>query len=47
MQYIDFDYYLENIYNKNPSIRSDPFIEGLVYGSALGIKSCIMVFIFI
>ena len=48
MEYVDFDYYVNNIYNNNySSIFSDPIIEGLLYGLALGIKSCIMIFIFI
>ena len=48
VQYFDFDYYIENIYcNNNYSIFSDPLAEGLIYGLALGIKSCIMIFIFI
>jgi NADH-ubiquinone oxidoreductase chain 1 len=48
MEYVDFDYYVNNIYNNNyNSILSDPIIEGLFYGLALGIKSCIMIFIFI
>lgn len=45
MQYIDFEFFIENIYNKN--IFSDPLIEGLMYGLALGVKSCIMIFVFI
>jgi len=45
MQYINFDYYIENIYKE--SILSDPLIEGLLHGLTLGIKSCIMVFVFI
>jgi len=45
MQYIDFDYYINNL-NKE-SIFSDPLIEGLLYGLTLGLKSCIMIFIFI
>jgi NADH-ubiquinone oxidoreductase chain 1 len=45
MQYIDFDYYINNLYNE--SIFSDPLIEGLLYGLALGLKSCIMIFVFI
>jgi NADH-ubiquinone oxidoreductase chain 1 len=45
MQYIDFEYYIENL--NSESIFSDPIIEGLMYGLALGIKSCIMIFIFI
>jgi len=45
MQYINFDYYIENI--NSESILCDPLIEGLLYGLTLGIKSCIMVFVFI
>jgi NADH-ubiquinone oxidoreductase chain 1 len=45
MQYIDFDYYIDNYHNE--SILSDPLVEGLVYGLTLGVKSCIMIFIFI
>jgi NADH-ubiquinone oxidoreductase chain 1 len=45
VQYFDFDYYINNKYND--SILSSPLIEGLLYGLALGIKSCIMIFIFI
>jgi NADH-ubiquinone oxidoreductase chain 1 len=44
-QYTDFDYYIENVYNKN--VPTDPSLEGLYYGLALGIKSCVMIFIFI
>ena len=48
MEYVDFDYYVNNIYNNDyNSILSDPIVEGLLYGLALGIKSCIMIFIFI
>jgi NADH-ubiquinone oxidoreductase chain 1 len=48
MQYIDFDLYLANLYNgNNYSLFSDPLVEGLMYGLALGIKSCFMVFVFI
>jgi NADH-ubiquinone oxidoreductase chain 1 len=46
VQYINFDFYLENIHN-NDSLFSDPIIEGLIYGLSLGLKSCIMIFIFI
>jgi len=45
MQYIDFDYYIENL--DTESIFSDPMVEGLIYGLTLGIKSCIMIFVFI
>jgi NADH-ubiquinone oxidoreductase chain 1 len=45
IQYFDFDYYIENV--DKESIALNPLIEGLVYGLALGIKSCIMIFIFI
>jgi len=40
LQYIDFDFYQNNfLYN--------PFIEGILYGMILGLKTCIMVFVFI
>jgi NADH-ubiquinone oxidoreductase chain 1 len=45
IQYFDFDYYINNL--DNDSLFSDPLIEGLLYGLAIGIKSCIMIFIFI
>ena len=45
IQYVDFDYYIENF--QNESIFSDPLIEGLLYGLTLGLKSCIMIFVFI
>jgi len=45
IQYINFDYYITNLYNE--SIFSDPLMEGLLYGLTLGIKSCIMIFVFI
>jgi NADH-ubiquinone oxidoreductase chain 1 len=45
MQYINFEYYINNVANE--SLLKDPLIEGLLYGLSLGIKSCIMIFIFI
>ena len=45
IQYIDFDYYIKNL--DSESIFTDPLIEGLAYGLALGLKSCIMIFVFI
>ena len=45
IQYIDFEYYINNLHND--SLFSDPLIEGLLYGLTLGLKSCIMIFIFI
>jgi NADH-ubiquinone oxidoreductase chain 1 len=45
IKYIDFDNYVN--YKYNESILLNPLIEGLMYGLALGIKSCIMIFIFI
>jgi NADH-ubiquinone oxidoreductase chain 1 len=44
-EYINFDYYIENLHNE--SIFSDPLLEGLLYGLTLGIKSCVMIFVFI
>lgn len=40
LQYIDYDFYQNNF-------LSNPFIEGILYGIILGLKTCIMVFVFI
>ncbi|CAG8981751.1 hypothetical protein HYALB_00013232 [Hymenoscyphus albidus] len=45
MQYFDFDYYIDNLHNE--SLFDDRLIEGLLYGLALGVKSCFMIFVFI
>lgn len=45
MQYLDFDYYINNLHNE--SLFSDPLILGLLDGLTLGVKSCIMIFVFI
>lgn len=46
IEFIDFDEYL-NILHRNDTIFNDPIIEGISYSISLGIKSCIMIFIFI
>jgi NADH-ubiquinone oxidoreductase chain 1 len=46
IQYINFDFYIEHIHN-NDSFLADPIVEGLIYGLTLGLKSCIVIFIFI
>jgi len=46
IQYINIDYYLEYIVNKE-ILSSNPLIEGFLYGISLGLKSCIMIFVFI
>jgi NADH-ubiquinone oxidoreductase chain 1 len=46
IQYINFDYYLEYIVNKE-ILFSNPILEGFLYGISLGLKSCIMIFVFI
>ena len=45
IQYFDFEFYIENVHNDD--LLSDPLLEGLFCGLALGTKSCIMIFIFI
>lgn len=47
IQFVDFDYYIELITSESGSIIADPFLEGLFYSLSLGLKSCIMIFIFI
>jgi NADH-ubiquinone oxidoreductase chain 1 len=46
IKYIDIGYYLEYLANKEVWF-SNPLIEGLFYGISFGLKSCIMIFIFI
>ena len=46
IQYVNFDFYLEYLANKDV-LFSDPIIEGLIYGLSLGLKSCIIIFVFI
>jgi NADH-ubiquinone oxidoreductase chain 1 len=46
IQYLNFDFYLDYLGNKEVMF-SDPLVEGFVYGLSLGLKSCIMIFIFI
>lgn len=45
IQYIDFDFYINNL--NNESLFSNPIIEGLLYSLSLGLKSCAMIFVFI
>lgn len=46
VQYVNFDYYIEEIlYNEH--LPLDPLVEGLYYGLSLGLKTCLMIFIFI
>jgi NADH-ubiquinone oxidoreductase chain 1 len=47
IQFIDFDYYLTINPNNNEYISNNSILEGLFYGLSLGIKSSIMIFIFI
>jgi NADH-ubiquinone oxidoreductase chain 1 len=42
---LDIRYYTENMHKEN--ILLNPAIEGLIYSLAFGIKSCVMIFIFI
>ena len=46
IQYINFDFYLGYLANKD-ILFSNPIIEGLIYGLSLGLKSCIIIFVFI
>src|SRR4030081_1880325 len=46
IQHINFDFYLGYIANRE-IIFSDPLMEGFIYGLSLGLKSCIMIFVFI
>jgi len=45
MEYIDIEYYMNNIHKE--SLFDDALVVGLLYGLTLGVKSCIMIFVFI
>lgn len=47
IKYIDPIFYLVILDSEKIALLSDPFIEGILYGLSLSIKTCIMVFIFI
>ena len=50
IQFIDFDSYIYIVHTENETFLSDPFfalIEGMLSGFALGLKTCIMIFVFI
>ena len=49
LQYIDFDFYIDitSNNNNNNNFLFNPLTEGILYGLILGIKTCIMVFVFI
>jgi NADH-ubiquinone oxidoreductase chain 1 len=46
IQYLNFNYYIEYLANKD-IVFSYSLIEGLLYGISLGLKSSIMIFVFI
>ena len=41
------DTYIEDVMDKCAGVINNPIVEGLYYGLNLGLKSCIMIFIFI
>jgi NADH-ubiquinone oxidoreductase chain 1 len=48
-QFVDFDYYIEETLHSKVlgSENFSPLTEGLFYGLSLGLKSCLMTFVFI
>lgn len=44
---IDFYLYTNIINSDYETLLSNPLVEGLVYGLTLGLKACVMIFIFI
>lgn len=47
IQFIDFDSYISIVHTDNETLLSDPLIEGMLSGLTLGLKTCIMIFVFI
>jgi NADH-ubiquinone oxidoreductase chain 1 len=45
--YIYYNSYDENTLNSIINLSNYPLVEGLIYGLTIGIKSCVMIFIFI
>ncbi len=46
IQYIDLYLYISILHTVNDTL-SDPIIEGMLYGLSLGLKACIMIFVFV
>lgn len=46
LQYINYDYYTDYLYNKNVLVYSSS-LEGLLYGLSIGFKSSFLIFVFI
>ena len=49
IQFLDFDSYISIVHteNENETWLSDPLLEGMLSGLTLGLKTCIMIFVFI
>ena len=47
IQFLDFDLYLDIINSNSESLCQDSLIEGMLTGLILGLKACIMIFVFI
>ena len=47
LEFVDFDYYWYVTLNNLPVISDNPILESFFFSLSLGIKSCIMIFIFI
>jgi NADH-ubiquinone oxidoreductase chain 1 len=47
IQFIDFDSYISIIDTDYETLLPDPLIEGMLSGFTLGLKTCIMIFVFI
>jgi NADH-ubiquinone oxidoreductase chain 1 len=46
VQNLNFEFYLNYLFDREV-LFSDPIVEGFVYGLSLGLKSCLMIFVFI
>jgi len=48
IQYIDIDFYISHNIGKDfEFFLTNPLIEGMIFGTSLGLKTCIMIFVFI
>jgi NADH-ubiquinone oxidoreductase chain 1 len=47
IKYIDLDFYINTIVPEYEILLSNPILDGMLHGLSLGLKACIMIFVFI
>lgn len=47
IQFVDFDLYIDILRSENEILACYPTTQGVISGMSLGIKTCVMIFVFI